>query len=78
MKKSQQGAAVAVVAIGLIVLAIGTILLISQLLEERAARQRLEQEAAEMRQEIENLKTRRIPRPIIASMPSSWGAPSKE
>ncbi len=56
MKKSQQGAAVAVVVLGLIVLAVGTILLISQLLEERAARQGLEQEAAVLRQEIEKLK----------------------
>ncbi len=60
MKKSQQGAAVAVVAIGLIVLAVGAIVLISQLLEERAARQRLEQEAAELRQEIEGLKAGRM------------------
>ncbi len=60
MKKSHQGAAVAVIAIGLIVVAVGSILLISQLLEERAARQRLEQEAAEMRQEIENRKARWI------------------
>ena len=58
MKKSQQGAAVAVVAIGLIVVAIGAVVLISQLREERAARERLEQEAVELRQEIENLKAR--------------------
>ncbi len=58
MKKSQRGAAVAVVVIGLIVLAAASILLISQLLEERAARQRLEQETAELRQEIMNLKAR--------------------
>ena len=58
MKKSQQGAAVAIVVIGLIVLAVGSILLISQVLEERAARQRLEQETAELRQQIENLKAR--------------------
>ncbi len=58
MKKSQQGAAVAIVAIGLIVLAVGSIFLISQLLAERAARQRLEQETAELRQQIENLKAR--------------------
>ncbi len=62
MKKSQQGAAVAVVLIGLIVLAVCTILLISQLLEERTARQGLEQEAAELRQEVENLKVRSIRR----------------
>ena len=59
MKKSQQGAAVAVVVLGLIVLAVGSILLVSHLLEERAARQRLEQEAANLRQEIESLKARR-------------------
>ena len=58
MKKSQRGAAVAVVVIGLIVLAAASIPLISQLLEERAARQRLEQETAELRQEIMNLKAR--------------------
>ena len=58
MKKSQQGAAVAVIAIGLIVVAIGAVVLISQLLEERAARQRLEQEVTELRQEVERLKVR--------------------
>ena len=58
MKRSQQGAAVAVVVLGLIVLAVGSILLISQLLEERSARQRLEQEAAELQQEVETLKVR--------------------
>ncbi len=56
MKKSQQGAAVVVIAIGLIVVAIGAVVLISQLLEERAARERLEQETAQLRQEVESLK----------------------
>ena len=60
MKKSQQGAAVAVIAIGLIVVAIGAMVLISQLQEERAARGRLEQETAELRAEIEMLKTQQI------------------
>lgn len=63
MKRSQQGATIAVVAIGLIVLAVGAVILISQLLEERVSRRRLEQETAELRQEIENLKAR----------PMSWG-----
>ena len=58
MKKSQQGAAVAVIAIGLIVVAVGAVVLISQLREERAAREGLEQEVAELRQEIELLKAR--------------------
>ena len=62
MKKSQQGAAVAVIAIGLIVVAIGAVVLISQLREERAARGRLEQETAELRAEIEKLKTQQIRR----------------
>ena len=56
MKKSQQGAAVAVIAIGLIVVTIGAVVLISQLREERAAREGLEREVAELRQEIELLK----------------------
>ena len=49
MKKSQEGAAVAVIAIGLVVVAIGAVVLISQLREERAARERLEQETTELR-----------------------------
>ena len=60
MKKSQQGAAVAVIAIGLIVVAIGAVVLISQLREERAARGRLEQETAELRAEIEKLKSQQF------------------
>ena len=60
MKKSQQGAAVVVIAIGLIVVAIGAVVLISQLREERAARGRLEQETAELRAEIEKLKSQQL------------------
>ncbi len=60
MKKSQQGAAVAVIAIGLIVVAIGAVVLISQLRNEKAARERLEQEMTELRQEVELLKARQI------------------
>ncbi len=60
MKKSQQGAAVAVIAIGLIVVAIGAVVLISQLRDEKAARERLEQEVTELRQEVELLKARQI------------------
>ena len=60
MKKSQQGAAVVVIAIGLIVVAIGAAVLISRLGEERAARGRLEQETAELRAEIEKLKSQQF------------------
>ncbi len=58
MKKSQQGAAVAVIAVGLIVVTISAVVLISQLREERAAREGLEREVAELRQEVQLLKAR--------------------
>ena len=56
MKKTQQGAAIAVVAIGILVCLISAGVLISELRKERTARERLEQEAAELRQEVEALK----------------------
>ncbi len=62
MKNTQQAAAVAVIAIGLIVVAIGAVVLISQVREERAARERLEQETAELRAEIEGLKSQQLRR----------------
>ena len=60
MKKSQQGAAVAVIAIGLIVVAIGAVVLVSQLRDEKAARERLEQETTELRKEVELLQARLV------------------
>ena len=62
MKSTQQAAAVAVIAIGLIVVAIGAVVLISQVREERAARERLEQETAELRAAIEELKSQQLRR----------------
>ena len=56
MKKSQQGAAIAVCAIGLLVCLISAGVLISELRKERAAREWLEEEAAQLRQEVEALK----------------------
>ena len=58
MKSTQQAAAVAVIAIGLIVVAISAVVLISQVREERAAQERLEKETAELRQEGEKLRIR--------------------
>ena len=56
MKKTQQGAAIAVCAIGLLVCIISAGVLVSELRKERAAREQLEQEAAQLRQEVESLK----------------------
>ncbi len=56
MKETQQGAAIAVCAIGILVCLISAGVLVSELRKERAARERLEQEAAELRQEVESLK----------------------
>ncbi len=60
MKKSQQGAAVAVIAIGIVIVAISAGVLISELRKERAAREGLEQDAAQLKLEIEQLKSRPI------------------
>lgn len=56
MKGSQRGAAVAICVIGLVVVIVSAVVLISRLLDERAERKRLEEEATQLRQEIENLK----------------------
>ena len=56
MKKTHKGAAIAVCAIGILVCIISAGVLISELRKERAARERLEQEAVELRQEVEKLK----------------------
>ena len=56
MKKSHQGAAIAVCAIGILVCLISAGVLVSELRKERAARERLEQEAVQLRQEVESLK----------------------
>ncbi len=58
MKKSQQSAAVAVIAIGIVIVAISAGVLISELRKERAARERLEQDAAQLKLEIEQLKSK--------------------
>ena len=60
MKKTHQGAAIAVCAIGILVCLISAGVLISELRKERAARERLEQEAVQLRQEIESLKKKAI------------------
>ena len=60
MKKSQQGAAVAVIAIGIVIVAISAGVLISELRKERAAREKLEQDTAQLKLEIEQLKSRPI------------------
>ncbi len=57
MKKNQQGAAVAVISIGIVIVAISAGVLISELRKERAARERLEQDTAQLKLEIEQLKS---------------------
>ncbi len=59
MKRGQQGAAIAICTLGLVVLAIAGFILVSQLREERADRKRLEEEGVQLRQEIDRLKSRR-------------------
>ena len=56
VKKTHQGAAIAVVAIGILVCIISAGVLTSELRKERAARERLEQETAKLRQEVESLR----------------------
>ena len=56
MNRSKHAAAVAVIAIGIIIVAISAGVLISELRKERAAREDLEQEAAQLQEEIETLK----------------------
>ena len=60
MKKSQQGAAVAVIAIGIIIISISAGVLISELRKERAAREKLEQEAVHLKLEIKKLKAQSL------------------
>ncbi len=61
MKKSQQGAAVAVIAIGIVIVAISAGVLISELRKERAARERLEQDVTQLREDMETLKSQNFP-----------------
>ena len=61
MKKSQQGAAVAVIAIGIVIVTISAGVLISELRKERAARERLEQDVTQLREDMETLKSQNFP-----------------
>ena len=56
MNRSKQATAVAVIAIGIVIVAISAGILISELRKERAARERLEQEAVDLKLEIGKLK----------------------
>ncbi len=56
MNRSKQATAVAVIAIGIVIVAISAGILISELRKERAARERLEQEAVHLKLEIGKLK----------------------
>ena len=60
MNKSKHGVVVAVLAIGLIIVAVAAAVLVNELRKERQAVERLEQETVELRQEIENLKTQSL------------------
>ena len=77
MKKGQQGAAVAICVIGLLVLAVGAGLLIDELRNERQARKGLEQESAQLQAEIDGLKTQ-YRGGIIITETSGIGMPSGE
>ncbi len=56
MNRSKQATAVAVITIGIVIVAISAGILISELRKERAARERLEQEAVYLKLEIGKLK----------------------
>ena len=60
MNRSKQATAVAVIAIGIVIVAISAGVLISELRKERAAREKLEQDATQLKLEIEQLKSRPI------------------
>ncbi len=71
MDRSKQGAAVAVIAIGIIIVAISAGVLISELRKERAARKEQEQETAQLQEEIEKLKRQPIKWARTYSRPST-------
>ncbi len=63
MNRTQQSTAIAICLLGLAVLALGAVFLVREWREEVAARERLEEENAQLRVEIERLKVQsRMPR----------------
>ena len=60
MDRSKQAAAVVVIAIGLIVVAIGAVVLLSELKKERATREKLEEEVSALQLQVEELKVRKV------------------
>ncbi len=60
MDRSKQAAAVVVIAIGLIVVAIGAVVLLSELKKERETREKLEEEISALQLRVEELKVRKV------------------
>ena len=60
MDRSKQAAAVVVIAIGLIVVAIGAVVLLSELKKERETREKLEEEVSALQLQVEELKVRKV------------------
>ena len=60
MDRSKQAAAVVVIAIGLIVVAIGAVVLLSELKKERETREKLEEEVSALQLHVEELKVRKV------------------
>ncbi len=60
MDRSKQAAAVVVIGIGLIIVAIGAVVLLSELKKEREAGEKLEEEVSALQLEVEKLKARKV------------------
>ena len=60
MDRSKQAAAVVVIAIGLIVVAIGAVVLLSELKKERETREKLEEEVSALQLRVEELKVSKV------------------
>ena len=60
MDRSKQAAAVVVIAIGLIVVAIGAVVLLSELKKERETREKLDEEVSALQLRVEELKVRKV------------------
>ena len=58
MNRTQQSTAIAICLLGLAVLTVGAVFLVREWREEVVARQRLQQENARLRYEIDQLKSR--------------------
>ncbi len=71
MNKPQQTVAIAICTLGLLVLAIGAAVLLSELKKERDRREELEAEATQLREEIETLRIGRLS-PVDQAVLKAW------